>query len=252
MKRIWQRFVGSILGAILLVGTAVCGTACTPSGRQPYEEGYFQYKILTYSDTEDQYAAIVGLTESGKEEEVLVLPETIGGLQVQSIGILYSFIGGRLGEWESQNLKKLFVPYGCFKHGIYFPMEINISFNNCPNLKKIVALTDCSISGSINIPFYYASDFEAERKNWANISYMYNYEESPNNGYYWIDDLDYGSKIDWQPQNPEREGYVFQGWYKESECLNEWNFDEDTLPEKKYTEDGGVLYQETRLYAKWA
>ncbi len=48
-----------------------------------------------------------------------------------------------------------------------------------------------------------------------------------------------------------RDGYAFDGWYKEPECMNRWDFDADTLPEVKYTDDEEEIYQETKLYAKW-
>lgn len=52
-----------------------------------------------------------------------------------------------------------------------------------------------------------------------------------------------------------RESYTFGGWYKETECINEWDFDSNTLPEEKFEfdEDGRkqIAYQETKLYAKW-
>lgn len=83
------------------------------------------------------------------------------------------------------------------------------------------------------------------------MSYMYNYEESENEGYYWVDNFDYGSTIKYIPENPEREGYLFGGWYKEPECVNIWDFDKDTLPEQKLDEEDREIYQETRLYAKW-
>lgn len=91
---------------------------------------------------------------------------------------------------------------------------------------------------------------------------MFNYGDSKNRGYYWIDDYEYGTKILYKPDDPEREGYTFGGCYKESECINKWDFDNDTLPEY----DGNLeeyqnslknndyytdSYQETRLYAKW-
>ena len=46
-------------------------------------------------------------------------------------------------------------------------------------------------------------------------------------------------------------GNTFGGWYKEPECINEWNFETDTLPQAQYGEEGKELYQETKLYAKW-
>ena len=39
--------------------------------------------------------------------------------------------------------------------------------------------------------------------------------------------------------DPTRKNYEFKGWYKETDCLNEWNFTTD------------VVVQNTRLYAKW-
>ena len=89
----------------------------------------------------------------------------------------------------------------------------------------------------------------------ANVSYMYNYENAEHNGYYWIDDYDYGTKIDFVPEDPTREGYIFDGWYREPECIRKWDFAIDTLPEEVTEEDEDgetvVTYQETRLYAKW-
>ena len=83
------------------------------------------------------------------------------------------------------------------------------------------------------------------------VIFDYNYDGAENDGHYWLDNYDYGEKITYVPQNPEREGYIFGGWFQEPECVNIWNFETDTLPEAKYNEEGEALYQETRLYAKW-
>lgn len=39
--------------------------------------------------------------------------------------------------------------------------------------------------------------------------------------------------------DPERRNYEFQGWYKEEECINEWNFTTE------------LVTRHTRLFAKW-
>lgn len=48
-----------------------------------------------------------------------------------------------------------------------------------------------------------------------------------------------------------REGYVFEGWYKESDCINKWDFESDLLPKSQVDEQDQEIYQETKLYAKW-
>lgn len=85
----------------------------------------------------------------------------------------------------------------------------------------------------------------------ANTSYMFNYENSPNDDYFFIRDYEYGEKIETVPYEPIRERYTFDGWYKEPECINAWDFEEDTLPETLYNENNEEVYQETKLYAKW-
>ncbi len=85
----------------------------------------------------------------------------------------------------------------------------------------------------------------------ANTSYLFNYEGAPNDGYFFINEFGYGSKIENTPYQPIREGYTFGGWYKEAECKNEWNFDEDRLPQETHDETGSTEFIETKVYAKW-
>ena len=75
----------------------------------------------------------------------------------------------------------------------------------------------------------------------ANVCYFLNYEE---NNYYYIDYYENGEKVMYIPPEPQRDGYSFGGWFKESDCINQWDFDTDTL---LLTEE----VQEVRLYAKW-
>lgn len=52
-------------------------------------------------------------------------------------------------------------------------------------------------------------------------------------------DVAKGMKLN-EPISAIREGYIFQGWYKESECTNKWSFGTN------------VVVSNTTLYAKWA
>ncbi|MBQ7339903.1 MAG: InlB B-repeat-containing protein [Clostridia bacterium] len=106
--------------------------------------------------------------------------------------------------------------------------------------------TDCSLIFEKNPPIL--DTFFVIR---ANTTYYFNYEESPNEDIFFINDFERGEKIENTPYEPTREGYKFKGWYKEPECVNAWNFEEDRLPAPEYYENGELKYVETCLYAKW-
>ena len=84
----------------------------------------------------------------------------------------------------------------------------------------------------------------------ANTSYHFNYENAPNEGYFFINNFENGALIENTPYEPLREGYVFDGWYKEPQCINKCNFGVDTYVEQ-YDENGEVIFNELKLYANW-
>ena len=75
----------------------------------------------------------------------------------------------------------------------------------------------------------------------ANVSYHLNYDE---NNYYYIDYYENGEKISYIPPIPQRDGYTFGGWFKEPDCIDQWDFEEDTI---LLTEEQTVV----NLYGKW-
>ena len=75
----------------------------------------------------------------------------------------------------------------------------------------------------------------------SNVAFMNNYSAAVNRGYFRAEDVESGEKIP-EPPAPEREGYVFTGWYTETEAINLWDFDT-----KAEIPDG----EELRLYAGW-
>ncbi len=52
--------------------------------------------------------------------------------------------------------------------------------------------------------------------------------------------IDSGGKVTKPTPDPTAEGFTFDGWYKEANCVTPWNFDTDTVSEN------------TVLYAKWS
>ena len=199
-----------------------------------------------------------GLSEQGKEKETIVIPKEIDGYKVEELTYQY-WLSVRGGDFESEKLKQIYIIPN---------IELwRIGFSSAPNLTKIIMIGthsdwydsySISVGKDTKIYFNTKGDWEADDRGcilryfWlSNCNYFYNYDGAENDGYYWSDNYDYGEKITYVPQNPEREGYIFGGWFQEPECVNIWNFDTDTLPEAKYNEEGEALYQETRLYAKW-
>lgn len=80
----------------------------------------------------------------------------------------------------------------------------------------------------------------------ANVTYYLNYPDKiyEYNEYYYIDYYDNGSLIEFIPPNPEKEGYTFEGWFKEPECINQWDFTKNLT----YNVEESPV---TNLYAKW-
>ncbi len=243
-----------------------CGCECKHRVYKTY--GDFLYTVV-YPDENDTsiseetdrvaFIRIVGLSEMGEQKEVVVVPEYIDDLRVEVLGT----IGKNWGiAFSSEKLKKVIIPFNV-------PLAKWI-FSGAKQIEKIIILVnDASLVNDEYeslLPFPDRYKYFLTGKNYnpnesstnkydiyyfANVSFMYNYENAKNDGYYWIDDYDYGEKIAYIPENPERDGYAFDGWYKEPECMNRWDFDADTLPEVKYTDDEEEIYQETKLYAKW-
>ena len=246
--------------ASMILGFTILSLATmTGCSENLHTSGDFVYRL-----NEDAFI-LEGLSEQGKQKETIVVPEEIDGYKVKEL--TYPYWLGYRGYFESESIKQLYI----IPDLSWSPI---ISGDRMINLEKVVfigvnnSLRDVSASGIYNVPMVYFStirnnrnievsetgllDYGNEDNFWlSNCNYFYNYAGAKNDGYYWSDNYDYGEKITYVPQNPEREGYIFGGWFKEPECVNVWNFDADTLPEAKYNEEGEALYQETRLYAKW-
>lgn len=215
-------------------------------------EGNWVCKI--YKD-KDEKIDIVGISDAGKEKTILIVPKEIKNIQVGSVTYSLEYC---TDKEDTGNLQAVYLIEGVVSYG----------FSKAHNLKKFIII-DKSYADYAND--YIGVDFGLtkvycpknvcvdttgkqigyEGKYNANVTYYYNYEGAENSGYYWIDNYDYGTKIEYVPENPTREGYEFGGWYKEESCENKWDFEIDTLPSILKGTQGETLYQETKLYAKW-
>lgn len=280
MKKNVEYIVKLILLSILIFCSSLGCSGCVDFEPEYKVYGDFLYEVVHYNENGIEVIEekgvrsairIMGLSEEGKQKEVIIIPEYIDGLRVEELGKSITFMGTE-GVWEGNNtLEKIYIPFNILCNSSVF--------YQCQKLKKVIILqydynAYCERSGistfitslyyeSTDIINSYTSGFGY--LHFANVSYFYNYDDAPNDNYYWIDDYDYGEKISFIPPEPTRDGYTFGGWYKESECINKWNFEIDMLPEVKYTDvipthqlrndetrdTDFRVYQETKLYAKW-
>lgn len=252
-----KRFISYAVGIILAFGVVtLCG--CTPiecnfpERPEPYEYGDFIYEHW-YENQEEfkeyEHISIIGLTEQGKTKKELLIPEEINGAPVKYLG--YRLYLNIIGELFSSNTEKLFLTktYGShewffYTSGHIYATEAEIYYNlRGVNYRKI-RLAEREWKRLIEMDFPLS---EVDKDLCVNVIY---YKNDGSDKISFVDDYD-GGKITFMPPEPKREGYEFAGWYREEECINEWNFAVDEVPEKEYGEDGEYKLKETSLFARW-
>lgn len=256
--RVWSLIAVIIF---LMMGFA----SCQIFKRKIHEDGYWQYIVIGGHSEDGGEVAIVGLTESGKEQEALDVPRKIKGIKVTSFG----YAGSRY-KIESENLKRLYI-HDNIEH-IFYSSLYYFYFNNieweCGEFPYEFKIIYSGYDEPDYVSHYYFTIYiykdlyeEIDKKYkelvgelgpgeyyihtrlfaLANVAFMNNYSEEINKGYYRADDIENGEKIS-EPPVPERDGYIFTGWYTEAEAIKLWDFDTqvDIL-------DG----EELKLYAGW-
>lgn len=199
-------------------------------------------------DKYGEYVVITGLTEEGKKKEIVVIPEEIDEKKVTQLG--HSNIGHQY-IFESTNLKHCYLPRTldvvdnassdyikeddakyyfididnvellkhCFvKNEIYVSLEL---FNKCIDNGIIDENNESLFSCKIKL---------------ANVTFVVDDTS------YFIIDINEGELISFIPDNPNKEDMEFCGWYKEKECINEFDFDKDIVKL-----ENGIM----KIYGKW-
>ncbi len=217
-----------------------------------FEDEYFIY--LIYENNTVKELTIVGLTDKGAQQEILVIPAKVNGYTVSKIGKegLTGFAGKGI---YSKSLKKIFLPQSITKFA-------GVALDGAANLKNTIILSEQKYDDLGRGLYVYTENIytkenmkmEAYKYDYANIEFILNYKEGFED-VFWIDVEHTETFIKKHFEgyySPEREGYNFAGWYKEPECVNEWDFENDkTLPDILDEETGETKKQVTRLYAKW-
>ena len=188
------------------------------------------------------------------------------GIDITPVKELYlPCVGLQSGLLGESNYEKLYNPYiradAWYESSSAPHLELYIptvgyedEFNGSSKYYKGYAIIETNSDYSFSIYYYNKTTQIKTHKVTiykANTAYMFNYENAPNQNYYFINNFERGGLIENTPYEPYREGYAFLGWYKDSDCTEIWDFETDTLPIATYDENGELEFVETRLYAKW-
>ena len=253
-----KKILTNILALAFITNTGVAFSACEGSPvaeqRKLFDpNGVWQCQYVLNSKTECELG---DWTQEYKKEheypDYIFFPSYIGDIKVVQLGYT-SGMATKVYRGEG----KIFVPHTVKK------IEIQ-SDGICQYMIPVDGVeffpNECYVPEE-----FYQSYVEKEMKKpfKANIEYHFNYQDAENK-YYCVDNYNYTtektpSHITIIPPQPEREGYTFGGWYKEAECINEWDFKTDTLPKLQTTgplefnkhNEENVVFQKTALYAKW-
>lgn len=240
------------LFAIMLLCLTItcCFTGCLIKDllERDFNDEYFYYTII------DDNNVAVGSLNSYPESGVVFFPEKVRNYTVSKLGFAGLWPGGNgyLG-WatapEGIVIKRYYFPHTIknIKHDYMYLLSGSLKIFYCG---EIIDLERFSVKdeAKIYVPSEKYDLFKNELSEYfkgsllkANVCYFLNYNE---NNYYYVDYYENGEKVMYIPPEPQRDGYSFGGWFKESDCINQWDFDTDTL---QITEGE----QEVRLYAKW-
>ena len=241
---------------LLIIIILISMNGCAPQNKVIESDQYFEY----YLDNDDQYV-IAGFTEEGKQQIELTIPETFNGKKIKRIGSYF------YNNLESEKLERIY-----FYHVIHVEAE---DFKLCPNFKKLMYLgkepfpTKCipgvypllCMMGHQKVPVYYLLE-EITYIN-ENSPYLHNSLTIPSNvvfydGYtgkviyiHYFRNIVIGDNY----VIPTREGYLFTGWYKEPECINLFDVENEIVPGNKSGVDENniqsIIITPLKLYAGW-
>lgn len=222
-----------------------CVTSCFDN---PNEFNTNKYECFIH-DTEEKEISIGNILERN-EDGVIFVPYIINEYKVTKLG----FQGYITEEMKNYWINRIYFPSSIYeirspiylssenKYTIFFsskPFKLSNLSNNPTQEKLEIYVPSKYYEEYINI-----NDFIRNCINPANVNYYYNLNLEENDIYY-IDYYESGSLIEFIPPNPEKEGYTFEGWFKEAECINQWDFNSDYI---NNTEENPV----NNLYAKWS
>lgn len=204
-------------------------------------------KDVTIGDFVFRDGALIYLSDSGQQKEVIYVPEEMNGKTITRLGH-----NGIIGSTtiRSEKLKKMYLPITIA--GVNNDFFAYLDRFEAAFLPGIETHLDNNMGARrIYISKFRYDCYKKFRESLApaNIAYLYGYEGCPNEGYYFIDNLKETGKLVKPPVDPVREGYIFYGWYlQETGRIFDFINDEITV---ETDEEGKPIYKENVLVAKW-
>ena len=220
----------------------------------------------------DSTIAVTYVSDNGSDK--VYIPDTAFGKQVNSLGNIAMFFGADDTHpgFSLSSAERVYLPWSiekkCSPYLVSGPIDrtnelVFLWASNSTSVATfdelhighpiIYVVTSLGYEKIISEEWDVQNDYIEEKVNFvlpANIAYFFNYEENPNEGYFFVDLLEETGKLTPPPYNPHREGYTFEGWYKDAECTEAWDFAKDEV-KITFDEDGNRIYEEVKLYAKW-
>ena len=236
------------MNAVLICFTLFCClTGCGLGEKKVVDENFF-CKVI------DENNIAIGNVKTYPQSGAVFFPGQIEGYTVLQIGFSSGFGFGGNGYLHTSGENGIIIERCYFPHTIkevcngYMHLTSgNLKIFYCGEVVDLGILATDRDS-IIYVPAERYEAFDNVLSEYyhgsllkANVSYHLNDNE---NSYYYIDYYENGEKISYIPPIPQRDGYTFGGWFKEADCTNQWNFEEDTI---LFTEEQTVI----KLYAKW-
>ena len=191
----------------------------------------------TYAGPKGHYH-VMRLSESVDGREVIYVYDRVNGVPVYDLD-LTGMVGATLSSQTYVN--RIYIPWSIDRTEIEVAKNVGLIICASTNIRNHENIEHDGIVIPKVTYDQISNPGDLSRCIPANVAYLFNYDEAPNEGYFFVDLSEEPGKLTKPPYNPIRKGYTFGGWYTEPECINEWNFDESI----------SEISAELRLYARW-